>query len=144
MAQIIVGESGKKRAARWLLALSMIAIGIVHFVAPAGFVAIVPSWLPAPGLLVAVSGACEIAGGLGLLIPPVQRAAAFGLILLYLAVFPANVNMAVNHIAPEGHPLPEWALWGRLPFQALFIAWAWWLSRTKPAPVSAESPRRAA
>jgi len=108
----------------------MVAIGAMHFIKPAGFVAIVPAWLPAPALLVYLSGVAEIAGGLGLLSPwdRVRRAAAVGLVVLYIAVFPANVNQAIHHLPFDGKPVPEVVLWARLPFQAVFIGLAWWLA----------------
>lgn len=118
-----------KTPLRWLMSALLVLIGILHFVAPTGFAAIVPRYLPAPVLLVYLSGACEILGGVGLQVPRARRLAAWGLIALFVAVFPANINMAVNHIAPEGLALPTWALWGRLPFQAVLIAWAWWVAR---------------
>jgi uncharacterized membrane protein len=112
----------------------MATVGALHFAAPDGFVRIVPAWLPAPLGLVYASGLFEILGGLGLLVPRTRRAASLGLVALYVAVFPANVNMAVNRIALDGvHQLPVWALWLRLPFQALFIAWALWAGREAPA-----------
>jgi uncharacterized membrane protein len=78
-------------------------------------------------LLVQVSGFFEALGGTGLLIPRVRRAAGIGLVALYVAVFPANINMVVH---PElGGSVPVWALWARLPFQILFIAVALWVSR---------------
>jgi uncharacterized membrane protein len=68
----------------------------------------------------------------GLLVRPVQVAAAWGLVALYVAVFPANLNMAVNHIHQlGGMTVPEWALWLRLPFQGVFIGVAYWLSRSR-------------
>jgi len=115
--------------ARTVLAVLMIAVGVAHFATPAGFVRIVPSWLPSPLLLVYVSGAAEILGGAGLLVPRARRAAALGLVALYVAVFPANVNMAIHHIQPEGVVLPEWAFWARLPLQAALIGWAAWIAR---------------
>ncbi len=112
---------------RVVLAVAMIAIGVDHFINPDFFVRIVPRALPAPLLLVHISGVCEILGGAGLLVPPVRRAAGVGLVLLYVAVFPANVNMVVH---PElGGSIPSWALWARLPLQLVFIAWALWASR---------------
>ncbi len=118
-----------KIALRTLLAVAMIAVGITHFVSPAFFVAIVPKWLPAPLALVYISGFFEIAGGVGLLVPKTRRAAAWGLVALYVAVFPANINMAVNEIQPTGGHMPVAAMWIRLPFQILFIAWAYWFTR---------------
>lgn len=103
----------------------MIAIGIDHFVTPDFFVRIVPSWLPAPLVLVQVSGVFEVLGGAGLLVPRARRAASFGLVALYVAVFPANINMVIH---PElGGGIATWALWARLPFQAVFIALALWV-----------------
>jgi uncharacterized membrane protein len=131
-----VAEPRLKLIARFLLALFMVAIGIAHFTRTADFVAIVPAYLPSPRMLVLVSGVCEIAGGLAILVPRLRRAAAIGLVLLYIAVFPANVNMALHDIQLPGAHIPTVLLWMRLPFQALFIAWAWWLRR--PAPVAAQ------
>jgi uncharacterized membrane protein len=118
---------------RFVLAFAMVAVGVLHFVRPEPFVAIVPSALPAPLALVLVSGAAEIAGGLGLLVPRVRRAASLGLVLLYLAVLPANVNMAVNDLPLDGTPVPRMALWLRLPFQLVFIGWALWVGRERVA-----------
>jgi uncharacterized membrane protein len=125
----VARDSALKLLARLLMALLMIAIGVTHFLRTADFVAIVPPWLPSPRALVLISGACEIAGGFGLLVPRLRRAAAIGLVLLYIAVFPANCNMALHNIQPPGAHIPTVLLWVRLPFQALFIAWAWWVRR---------------
>ncbi len=124
-------EAEVRRIARWLLAAAMTAVGALHFVLTPAFAHIVPAWLPHAVALVLVSGACEIAGGVGLLIPRTRRAASLGLVALYVAVFPANVNM-VAHPALGG-ALPLWALWARLPLQILFIAWALWVGRDAPA-----------
>jgi uncharacterized membrane protein len=120
---------------RTVLATIMIGIGTLHFLLPGPFVSIVPAWLPAPYALVIVSGFFEILGGVGLLIPRVRRAASYGLVALYVAVFPANVNMVVH---PElGRGIPEWSLWARLPLQVVLIAWALWVGAE--ATTSAES-----
>lgn len=118
---------------RVILAVSIIIVGMTHFVVPQPFVKIMPPQLPYPLGLVYLSGFYEILGGIGLLVPPVSQAAAWGLILLFIAVFPANINMAVNHIKIETIPYSDspWLQAIRLPFQAVFIAWAWWY--TKPS-----------
>ncbi len=113
-----------RTALRWTLTVVMVSIGMMHFLDAASFEAIVPRALPAPGLLVAISGVAEICGGLGLILPATRRLAAWGLIALYIAVFPANVNMAINHLQLGTHELPTWALWARLPLQLVLIAWA--------------------
>jgi len=116
---------------RILLAVAMMGVGVMHFVTPDPFVRIVPAYLPAPLALVYASGVFEILGGAGLLVKRARRAASFGLIALYVAVFPANVNMAVNDVSMNGMThVPPALLWGRLPLQALFIAWAWWVGKT--------------
>jgi uncharacterized membrane protein len=109
---------------RGVLAAIMIGVGTLHFLLPGPFVSIVPAALPAPCVLVLVSGFFEILGGVGLLVPRARRAASYGLVLLYLAVYPANINMVLH---PElGRGVPEWSLWARLPLQFVFIAWALW------------------
>jgi uncharacterized membrane protein len=111
--------------------LSMIAVGVLHFVSPAPFERIVPPWLPAAKLLVYLSGVAEIALGAAVLWAPIRRWAAFGLVALYIAVFPANIHMAINRVSlVEGAPPPPvWALYARLPMQALMIANALWIAR---------------
>lgn len=118
-----------KTALRWLLTIGMVGAGLNHFRDAAPYVAMMPDALPAHLALVYVSGVAEILGGLGLILPATRRAAAWGLIALLVAVFPANVNMAINHLPLGERALPTWALWGRLPLQALLIAWAWWYTR---------------
>jgi uncharacterized membrane protein len=119
-------ETKLKRTFRVIAGLSMVAVGVLHFARPSGFVKIVPAWLPAPLFLVHLSGFFEIAGGIGLFSRRLHRAAGYGLIALYVAVFPANVNMAVHRIGFDG---PSWVLWLRLPLQGVLIAWAWWFTR---------------
>lgn len=123
----------RKELFRVILAVSIIIVGITHFAVPEPYVKIMPPQLPYPLGLVYLSGFYEILGGIGLLVPPVSQAAAWGLILLFIAVFPANINMAVNHIKIETIPYSDspWVQAVRLPFQAVFIAWAWWY--TKPS-----------
>jgi len=118
-----------KTIVRALCAAALTYVGTRHFTDPAPFVAIVPSVLPAKLALVYISGAAEIAGGLGLLLPATRRLAAWGLIALFVAVFPANINMAVNHLPFGDQPVADWVLWARLPLQAVFIALAYWFTR---------------
>jgi uncharacterized membrane protein len=127
-------EPAMRRRIRFVLAAAMIAIGIAHFAAPEGFVQIVPAWLPAPLALVYVSGFFEILGGAGLLVARVRRAASYGLVALYVAVFPANINMAMHDLQPAGMHVPVWAQWARLPLQAVLIWLAWWVGREDEKP----------
>jgi len=120
-----------KTALRWLLTVFMVVAGVNHFLRPDDYVAMMPGYLPAPLELVYLSGVAEILGGLGLILERTRRAAAWGLIALLVAVFPANLNMAVHHLPLAGRPLPTWALWGRLPLQLVLIAWAYWYTRPR-------------
>jgi uncharacterized membrane protein len=109
-----------KNLGRYLLAALFLISGVLHFVSPAPYVRIIPPILPWPAALVAISGAAEIAGGLGILTVRWRRAAGYGLIALLIAVFPANIYMAM-----KGMMLPAWILWARLPLQFLLI---WWVN----------------
>jgi uncharacterized membrane protein len=113
-----------------LLSLLFIGAGCLHFLQPEPFVRIVPQFLPAPLLLVWMSGVVELLGGIGLLIPKWRRRAGLALIVLLICVFPANINMAVNHIY-IGWLNNDYLLWARLPFQILLIAWVEWATRTR-------------
>lgn len=115
---------------RALAALFFAAAGLGHFIVPSFYLAMMPPWLPAPLFLVQLSGVAEIAGGVGLLIPRLRRPAGIGLVLLLIAVFPANIQMLQNARAAG---TPELALWIRLPFQVLFIGWVLFVSRPAPA-----------
>ncbi len=120
------------KTGRLVMGLIYVGAGITHFILPRAFAAIVPDYLPAHRALVQLSGAAEIAGGLGVLIPATRRPAAWGLIALLIGVFPANLWMAQH---PERfHPLPEWQLWARLPLQVPLIAWAWLYTRPARKP----------
>lgn len=117
-----------KTVGRYLLSAGMIYAGVAHFRNPEPFVRIVPDYLPAHRTLVALSGFFEILGGIGLLVPQLRSPAAWGLIALFVAVFPANVNMAVKNIPFNGAHYP-WLLWLRLPLQLVLIVWAGSLAR---------------
>jgi len=109
-------------------AIVFVLAGILHFIMPRVYVAIMPQWLPSPLLLVYVSGAFEIAGGVGLLVPAVRTAAAVGLIIVLVAVFPANVEMLRSAQSRGASPLFIAACWLRLPLQAVLIWWVWRVS----------------
>lgn len=118
-----------KMISRGLLALLLITAGTLHWLTPRPFVQMMPAFLPYPLELVYISGVFEILGGIGLLVPPVSQVAAWGVILLFIAVFPANINMAVNDLIIDGLPHNQLAYWLRLPFQGVLIAWAWWFTQ---------------
>jgi uncharacterized membrane protein len=122
-----------KPVMRWVLTVFMVAAGVNHFISPAAYVAMVPDALPAHALLIQISGVAEILGGLGLIVPRTRRLAAWGLIALFVAVFPANINMAVNDLPLGSHHVASALLWARLPLQLVLIAWAAWFTRADAA-----------
>ena len=112
---------------RYLLASFFVLAGLNHFINPHFYLNIMPPYLPWHLLLVHLSGVFEIVLGAALLIRRFTRPAAWGLIALLLAVFPANIHMAMNpELYPEYSPA---ALWIRLPLQIFLIAWAYWYTR---------------
>lgn len=119
---------------RIILAAFFIIAGLNHFINPATYLAMIPPWLPFPHTLNIISGLAEIAGGIGILIPKTRRAAAIGLIILLIAIFPANIHVAIN--GWEGNDFPRSILIARLPFQLLFIAWVWFSCLRKKSPTT--------
>ena len=111
-----------------LIALVFVGAGVLHFVRPGPFVRIVPPFLPFPLALVYLSGVAEILGGIGVLVPSLRAWAGLGLVALLVAVFPANLYMA---LAPEraGFGIAPLWLWLRLPLQFVLIAWVWWATQ---------------
>ena len=121
-----------KRFALIGLSLAFVVAGVHHFVNPDFYIRIMPAFLPAHRALVYVSGVLEILGGVAVLIPGIRAAGGLGLVLLLIVILPANLHMALN---PDRFPdMSPAALYARLPFQALFIAWAYWATRPDPAP----------
>jgi uncharacterized membrane protein len=110
---------------RWRLALALLFMlaGALHFLETPLYVRVMPPYLPHPRELVYVSGIAEILGGCGVLAPQVRRAAGWGLILLLVAVFPANVRMAQDSLRSHGFSVLTVVLLLRLPLQAVLIAW---------------------
>ncbi len=129
--EAITIEAAPKRLTvlQLITGIAFMTTGTLHFVAEKFFTAIVPKSLPNPKLLVYVSGVAEFAGGLGVLIPGTRRLAGKGLLALLIAVFPANINMAVN--ADRFKQFPAWSLWARLPLQFLMIRQVWKATQSK-------------
>jgi uncharacterized membrane protein len=112
---------------KYLLAISFIGAGLNHFANPEFYLRIMPPYLPWPSALHLTAGFFEFLFGVVLLIPRFQSWAAWGLIALLLAIYPANIHMAVNHhLYPE---YPAIVYWIRLPLQFVLIAWAWWFTK---------------
>jgi uncharacterized membrane protein len=113
-----------KTISLYLLAVFLIGAGVMHFVMPQFYVRIMPDYLPWHRELVYLSGVAEIACGLGLLVPRLRRAAAWGTIALMIAIFPANIHVYQHQeLIPQASPTMHLL---RLPLQAVIILWAWW------------------
>lgn len=118
-----------KTIMKFLLGIFFVSAGVMHFVNPDFYMKIMPPYLPWHVGLVYLSGVIEIVLGIMVIIPKYTRLAAWGLIALLLAVFPANIYAALNpQVMPDVNPVAQWI---RLPFQLVFIAWAWWFTRAE-------------
>ena len=122
------------RIGLWLMGLMYIGVGVTHFAMPGPFVQIVPPYLPWPLALVYLSGVAEIGLGAGVLVERVRRLAAWGLCLLLIAVYPANLYMWTDNVSVDGTTLPGWFRPVRFVWQLLLLAWAWVYTRPRPAP----------
>jgi uncharacterized membrane protein len=118
-----------RTAMLWLLAAIYVGVGLFHVLKPASFLPIMPPVIPFPGPVVMFTGACEIAGGVGLLIPPLRRAAAAMLALYALCVWPANVYHALWGVHVPGLPDSWWYHGPRLAFQPVLIWWPLFAAR---------------
>ena len=117
---------------RLVMGVVYLGAGAGHFVATRVYMGIMPDYLPAHRELVLLSGAAEMAGGLGVLLPQSRRPAAWGLVALLVAVMPANLWMAQH---PERYAsIPHWLLWARLPLQLPLLWWAWRYTRPELPP----------
>jgi uncharacterized membrane protein len=119
--------SQPKRILLWIMAALYVFAGAMHFARPDFYAPMMPPYLPWHGALIFLSGLAEIALGLAVLVPRLRPVAAWGIILLLVAVFPANVHIALNDVplfgTAQGAGIWNWA---RLPLQGVLALWAWW------------------
>jgi uncharacterized membrane protein len=120
-----------KENARLATGAAFIFAGISHFLAPDKFMEMMPPFLPALMFLIYLSGFFEIVGGIGLMISKTRRLAALGLVLLLLAVFPANIYVALNNVQLGGFMSYAVYQWIRLPMQIVLIGWIWWCGEVR-------------
>lgn len=107
----------------YIMSVFYIAAGIYHFIRPGMYIKIMPPWLPGHAQLVFISGCCEIILALLLLSEVTRPAAAWGIIILLIAVYPANIQMLINFL--QSNSPYTWVAAIRLPLQFLLIWWAW-------------------
>jgi len=123
--------STTKRVLLWVQVAFYVIAGVNHFVNPGFYLKVMPPYLPLHLELVYLSGVAEIVLGVLLAVPAYRKLAAWGIIALLIAVYPANIYAATAAGGPND-PFPElpvWAAWARLPLQFVLIAWAWWFTR---------------
>ncbi len=121
--------SVSQRVFLFLAAALYLGAGTLHFLKTGSYLKIMPAYIPWPLAMVYISGVAEVAGGIGLLVPSLRRAAAWGLVALLIAVLPANINMALHNIQVTRTPIPQWLLWARVPLQIPLIWWVLWCTR---------------
>ncbi len=114
---------------RLRFAAMMVVVGVAHFVAPRFFERIVPRWFPWPREAVAVSGVAEVASGVLLAVPATRRLGGLLATATIVAVYPANIQMAVDATRGQDVGVPAWAAWLRLPMQIPMIRRAWSFTR---------------
>lgn len=118
-----------KRVLLVLASASFLFSGILHFLKTSLYLKIMPPYVPWHLGMVRTSGVCEILGALGFLLPATRRLAAWGLVALLIAVFPANLYMATNPLETGTAGISAAIRWGRLPLQLVFIVWVLWCSK---------------
>jgi uncharacterized membrane protein len=123
-----------KRILLVLAAFLYIAAGFLHFAKTEVYLKIMPPYVPWHLAMVRISGVCEILGGIGLLVPATRPLAAWGLVALLIAVFPANLYMATNPVEAGAVGIPAAIRWGRLPLQIVLIVWVIWCSKRSSSP----------
>ena len=124
----MIADSRPRRIARAVLAFAYLIAGVAHLRSPGGFIAITPDWVPYPATVIWLTGIAEIAGSIGLMLPPFRRAAGIGLALYALCVWPANIHHALSDIPLNGVHLSWWYHGPRLALQPVIIWWALWAS----------------
>ncbi|MBL4850203.1 MAG: DoxX family membrane protein [Planctomycetes bacterium] len=136
-----MSASALSRAAKVSLGLQAalyVVAGLNHFRDPSFYLPMMPPYLPAHLELIYLSGVAEVVLGLGLIAPLTRRWAAWGIVALLIAVFPANLHIAIYNVPLAGAEVGAGALnWVRVPFQVPLLIWAWWFTRQRPASAEA-------
>ena len=128
-----------KRILLYLQAAFYVFAGVQHFRVPDYYLPMMPAYLPAHSELIFLSGVAEVLCGLGFLLPQTRKLAGWATIALLIAIFPANIHVALHNVplfgATEGPGALGYIRW---PFQLVFMAWAWWYTKDDAAPQSLE------
>ena len=117
-----------KKFFRWLATLFFVVAGAYHFINPKVYLAMMPPFIPFQQFFIVISGLAEIAGAIGIQIPRFRKLAGVGLIVLLVAVFPANIFVAISNPVIPNLEYSASSMWWRLLLQPIFIGWIWWVS----------------
>jgi uncharacterized membrane protein len=117
-------SEGSREILRWMLVVAFAAVGVVHLSSPAGFLPIMPAWVPHPGLVILGTGVCEIAGAMALATPRFRYLAGIMLAAYAVCVYPANIKHAFEHVTVGGLELGWWYHVPRLAFQPVIVWWS--------------------
>lgn len=128
---LLRGLSRARSVGLVLATVFYVAAGTWHFIQPGFYLKIMPPYIPWHPQIVFISGFFEILGGLGLLIPQTRKVAAWGLVALLIAVFPANIFMATNPVEAGAVSIAPALRWGRLPVQLLLGWWLVWCTQPR-------------
>jgi uncharacterized membrane protein len=113
---------------RWLATIFFVVAGLLHFVIPEFYQAMMPPFIPFQQFFIVISGIAEVAGAIGLQIPKFRKMAGIWMIVLLVAVFPANIYVAIANPDIPNLDYSPVSMWWRLLLQPIFIAWIWWVS----------------
>ena len=128
---VIKKSSFLKMLALYPLAFFFVLAGARHFITPEYYMKLMPSYLPAHLILIYTSGFFAILGGVGLMIPRLKSFSAWGLMVLLLAVLPANINMWTNNIELPNALTPNWYILLRILLQFILIGWLFILAENQ-------------
>ena len=127
---------------RWLLIAAYLFAGVAHLRSPGFFLPIVPDWVPWPRETVLFTGACELAGAVGLMVPRLRRLAGVMLALYAVCVFPANIKHAIDHVTVGHGTLGWWYHGPRLLFQPVIVWWSLFAGGVIDWPLRKREPPR--
>jgi uncharacterized membrane protein len=113
------------------MGIALTLAGVAHFIRPDLFLPMVPAFLPAPEVIVLVSGIVELGIGIVLLVPRTRRFGGWASAAFFLAIWPGSIYMAITGVYPPEFPQTPIYHWARLPFQVLYIGWGVWVGMAR-------------
>ncbi len=118
---------------RWLATIFFLIAGILHFVIPEFYQAMIPPFIPFKDFFIVVTGIAEMAGAIGIQIPKLRKLSGILMMVLLISIFPANIYVAAVQPALPNLEYSGSSMWWRLLLQPVFIGWIWLVSVKKTA-----------